>query len=50
MLTVYKAMEIDSEFKQWVMEKITERPSRLHEKWFRTIIYEWAEKILKEVK
>lgn len=45
---VERAMAMDTEFKEWVESKVAEKPDRLHQTWFRDIITEWAESILRE--
>lgn len=45
---VERAMKVDMEFKQWVEEKVAERPDRLYQTWFRELIAEWAEAILNQ--
>ena len=44
---VERAMAMDTEFKEWVESKVAEKPDRLHQTWFREMIMEWAESILR---
>lgn len=45
---VERAMAIDTDFRKWVEEKVTEKPDRLYQAWFRELVAEWAEAILNQ--
>lgn len=50
MLRIKQAMAIDEEFRKWFEQKVAEKPSRIHERWFREMAAERAEKILQNSK
>jgi len=50
MLRIKQAMVVDEEFRKWFEQKVAEKPSRIHERWFREMAVEWAEAILRNSK